>query len=49
MYEFACMKESACDGCTLPDAQNMTGAVWQQAHIRFYKTLDPMLLTSVKK
>ena len=29
MYKFVCMRESACDGCILQGAQNMTEAVWQ--------------------
>ena len=28
MYEFVCMRESACYGCILQGAQNMTEAVW---------------------
>ena len=33
MYEFVCMRESACDGCILKEA------VWQLGRKRSYKTL----------
>ena len=39
MYEFVCMRESACDECILQGAQNMTEVVWQLGRKRSYKTL----------